>query len=106
MRLPSVCWVTFREDVGRGGGDHSLALSSASLLISVFDNSGANTELQISSGEGGKKNLISRPPSQAPCQSLGRCVNASPSPRTPRNTEHVRGLWGGGALEHKDFDSN
>lgn len=46
-------------------------------------------------GRGRKKNLISRPPSQAPCQSLGRCVNASPSPRTPRNTEHVRGLWGG-----------
>lgn len=82
-----------RWGVGGWGGDHSLALSSASLLISVFDNSGANTELQISSGEGGKKNLISRPPSQAPCQSLGRFPFPSNSTQHRACKRAVGGRW-------------
>lgn len=52
------------------GRNYSLALHfalSASLLICVFNNSGANAELQISS----RKNLINWPSSQASCQSLG-----------------------------------
>lgn len=70
--------VTFREK----GRNYSLALYfalSASLLILMFNNSGANAELQISS----RKNRINWPSSQASCQSLGWCVNHSP--RTPNS---------------------
>ena len=69
-----VCVCDIRKKRGR---NYSLALYfalSASLLILMFNNSGANAELQISS----RKNRINWPSAQASCQSLGWRVNASP----------------------------
>lgn len=80
MSGAEVCMCVWHSEKGR---NYSLALYfalSASLLILMFNNSGANAELQISS----RKNQINWPSSQASCQSLGWCVNDSP--RTPNST--------------------
>lgn len=82
--------VTFRGKKKKR--NYSLALNfalSASLLNLVFNNSGANAELQISS----QKNQINWLSSQAPCQSLGWRVNASP--RTTKRHCAVKHKAGG-----------
>lgn len=79
MSRAEVCMCVWHSETGR---NYSLTLYfalSASLLIFMFNNSGANAELQISS----RKNRINWPSSQASCQSLGWCVDTSP--RTPNS---------------------
>lgn len=78
-----MCVCIYVCDIQGKKRNYSLALNfalSASLLNLVFNNSGANAELQISS----QKNQINWLSSQAPCQSLAD-VSTLP-PELPNST--------------------